>query len=57
MRNVDVPPAGTRDLGTLTLVERDAVITGTVTDEHGTGVADVPVAARRARRGADRHRR
>ena len=44
---IQVPPAGTYDLGTLTLLERDAVITGTVTDEGGTGVAGIPISARR----------
>ncbi|MEA3339621.1 MAG: carboxypeptidase-like regulatory domain-containing protein, partial [Chloroflexota bacterium] len=42
---IQVPPDGTYDLGTLTLLERDAVITGTVTDEGGAGVAGVPVSA------------
>jgi len=44
---IPVPPEGTYDLGTLTLLERDAVITGTVTDEGGTPVAGIPVSARR----------
>jgi hypothetical protein len=42
---IQVPPNGIYDLGTLTLLERDAVITGTVTDERGAGVAGVPVSA------------
>jgi len=42
---IQVPPDGTYDLGTLTLLERDAAITGTVTDEGGAGVAGVPVSA------------
>ena len=42
---IRVPPNGIYDLGTLTLLERDAVITGTVTDEGGAGVAGVPVSA------------
>jgi hypothetical protein len=40
---IRVPPNGIYDLGTLTLLERDAIITGTVTDEGGAGVAGVPV--------------
>ncbi|RLC64439.1 MAG: hypothetical protein DRI48_07630 [Chloroflexi bacterium] len=42
---IQVPPNGTYDVGTLTLLERDAFITGTVTDEGGTGVTGVPVSA------------
>lgn len=42
---IQVPPDGSYDLGTLTLLERDALITGTVTDEGGTGVPDIPVSA------------
>ena len=42
---IRVPPNGTYDLGTLTLLERDAIITGTVTDEGGVGVTGVPVSA------------
>lgn len=42
---IRVPPNGVYDLGTLTLLERDAAITGTVTDEEGAGVAGVPVSA------------
>jgi len=42
---IQVPPDGTYDLGTLTLLERDAAITGTATDEGGAGVAGVPVSA------------
>ncbi len=42
---IQVPPDGAYDLGTLTLLERDAVITGTVTDEGGAGVTGVPVSA------------
>ena len=44
---IRVPPDSTVDLGTLTLLERDAVITGTVTDGAGGVVADVPIVARR----------
>jgi hypothetical protein len=40
-----VEPNAVYDLGTLTLLERDAAIAGTVTDESGTGVAGIPVAA------------
>jgi hypothetical protein len=40
-----VPPHGVYDLGMLTLLERDALITGTVTDEGGAGVAGIPVSA------------
>ncbi|MBU0702560.1 MAG: carboxypeptidase-like regulatory domain-containing protein, partial [Chloroflexi bacterium] len=42
---IQAPPNGTYDLGTLTLLERDAVITGTVTDENGAGVGGVPISA------------
>jgi len=42
---IRVPPEGTYDLGTLTLLERDAAITGTVTDEGGAGVTGIPVSA------------
>ena len=42
---IQVPPNGTYDLGTLTLLERDAIITGTLTDEGGLGVAGIPVSA------------
>ena len=42
---IRVLPNSTYDLGTLTLLERDAVITGTVTDEGGTGVVGIPVSA------------
>jgi len=42
---IQVPPDGVYDLGALTLLERDAVITGTVTDEGGAGLAGVPVSA------------
>ncbi len=42
---IQVPPNSTYDMGTLTLLERDAAITGTVTDEGGAGVADIPVSA------------
>jgi len=42
---IHVPPNATFDLGTITLLGRDAVITGTVTDENGTGVPDIPVSA------------
>lgn len=40
-----VPPSSTVSLGTLYLLEKNAAITGTVTDEGGTGLADIPVAA------------
>jgi hypothetical protein len=40
-----VPVNGTYDLGTLTLLERGTVITGTLTDEPGAGVSGVPVVA------------
>lgn len=42
---IQVPPDSTYDLGTLTLLERDAIITGTVTDEDGVGIVGVPVSA------------
>ncbi|MBN2394085.1 MAG: carboxypeptidase regulatory-like domain-containing protein [Anaerolineae bacterium] len=42
---IQVPPNGTYDLGTLTLLEKDALITGAVTDEGGAGVAGIPVSA------------
>ncbi len=42
---IRVPINGTYDLGTLTLLERDAFITGIVADEGGAGVASVPIAA------------
>ncbi|MDY6876026.1 MAG: carboxypeptidase-like regulatory domain-containing protein [Chloroflexota bacterium] len=42
---IQVPPNTTFDLGTLTLLERDAAITGTVTDKDGVGLADIPVSA------------
>jgi len=42
---IRAPPNGTYDLGTLTLLERDAVITGTVADDGGAGVAGIPVSA------------
>ncbi|MFQ5612520.1 MAG: carboxypeptidase-like regulatory domain-containing protein [Anaerolineae bacterium] len=44
---IRVPPNSTFDLGTLTLIEKDAAITGTVRDESGAGVEGIPVAARR----------
>jgi hypothetical protein len=44
---IRVLPNTAYDLGTLTLIERDAIITGTVTDEGGTGVGGVPISARR----------
>jgi len=44
---IRVLPDSTYDLGTLTLIERDAIITGTVRDEGSTGVGGVPVSARR----------
>ncbi len=42
---IHVAPGSTYDLGTLTLLERDAIITGTVTDDGGAVVADIPVSA------------
>jgi hypothetical protein len=42
---IQVPPNGTYDLGTLSLLEKDALITGTVTDEGGTGVHGISVSA------------
>ena len=42
---IQVPPNTTYDLGTLTLLERDAIITGTVTDEGGAGVTGIPISA------------
>lgn len=40
-----VPANGTLDVGTLTLIEKDAVISGVVTDEMGMGVGDVQIVA------------
>lgn len=45
---VTVPPSTTVNLGTLTLLARDAAITGTVTDEAGAPAAGIPVSAWRA---------
>ncbi len=45
MEPVQVPPGGTLDLGTLQLLARDALISGTVRSETGAGVADVPIVA------------
>ncbi|RME45656.1 MAG: carboxypeptidase regulatory-like domain-containing protein, partial [Caldilineae bacterium] len=45
---IRVEPNSTYDLGTLTLVAKDAAITGTVRDEGGSGVAGIPVVAWRA---------
>ncbi len=42
---IQVPPDGAYDLGTLTLVAKDAMITGTVTNEAGIGVEGVPMVA------------
>jgi hypothetical protein len=42
---IRVPPNDTYDLGTITLLERDAIITGTVSDEGGAPVSGVPVSA------------
>ncbi|MEE8390532.1 MAG: carboxypeptidase-like regulatory domain-containing protein [Anaerolineae bacterium] len=42
---IRVPPNGVYDLGMLTLLERDALIMGTVTDEGGRGVPGIPVSA------------
>ncbi len=40
-----VAPNSTYDLGPLTLLAKASVITGTVTDENGDGVTDIPVIA------------
>jgi hypothetical protein len=40
-----LPPDGTISLGTLYLLEKKAAITGTVTDQGGSGVAGIPVSA------------
>jgi hypothetical protein len=40
-----VPPSSAVDLGSLHLLEKNAAITGKVTDEKGTGVGDIPVSA------------
>ncbi len=40
---IQVPPSSTLDLGAITLIPRDALITGTVTDEDGAGVVGVRV--------------
>ncbi len=40
-----VPVSGTCDLGTLTLLERDAIITGTVRDGGGSVVSGIPLLA------------
>ncbi len=45
---IPVPPNGIYDLGTLALVAKDALITGTLTDEHGDGVSGIPVVAWRS---------
>jgi len=45
---VHVPPSSTVSVGTLTLLARDALITGTVTDESGAAVEGIPVIAWRA---------
>ncbi len=45
---VHVPPTSTVGLGTLTLLARDAMITGTVTDGSGAALEGVPVVAWRA---------
>jgi protocatechuate 3,4-dioxygenase beta subunit len=42
---IHVPPNSIFDLGTLTLVAKDALITGTITDKSGLGVAGIPVVA------------
>ena len=42
---IRVLPDTTYDLETLELLERDAIITGTVTDEGGSVIADIPVTA------------
>ncbi|MBN2550131.1 MAG: carboxypeptidase regulatory-like domain-containing protein [Anaerolineales bacterium] len=39
-----LPPEGVLDLGVLTLLQRDAVISGTITSE-GAGVASIPIIA------------
>jgi hypothetical protein len=40
-----VPPSSTISLGTLYLLEKNAAITGTVTDEGGIGAGGIPVSA------------
>ena len=45
---IRVEPDSTFDLGTLTLVAKDATITGTVLDGQGSGVEGIPVTAWRA---------
>lgn len=42
---IHVPPSDTLDLETLYLLERNAIISGTLSDEGGAGVAGVPVSA------------
>lgn len=42
---IRVLPNATYDLGTITLLERDAIITGTVSDEGGAPASGVPVSA------------
>lgn len=42
---VHLRPGQTVDLGTIALIPLDGIITGTVTDEDGNGVAGVPVTA------------
>ncbi len=42
---INVAPNGTYNLGVLTLLARDAAITGTVTDGAGSGVSGIPLAA------------
>ncbi len=42
---IRVPPNGVYNLGTLTLLARDGIITGTVSDEGGAGVPGIPVSA------------
>ena len=45
---IRVEPGSTYNLGALTLVAKDAAITGTVRDDGGSGVAGIPVVAWRA---------
>ncbi len=42
---IQVPPNGSYDLDTVTLAAKDALITGTLHDENGAGVAGIPIAA------------
>jgi hypothetical protein len=42
---IRVPPSSTIGLGRLYLLEKNAAITGTVTDQGGSGIAGIPVSA------------